>query len=36
VQYLMRWETLPANRDRPREGQVPAPSPLRLYRLTSR
>jgi hypothetical protein len=35
VQYLLRWETLPANRDRPREGNLPAPSPLRMYRLTS-
>jgi hypothetical protein len=30
--YLLRWESLPANRDRPRE-QVPPPSPLRVYRL---
>ena len=36
VQYLLRWETLPANRDRAREGNLPAPSPLRLYRLTNR
>jgi hypothetical protein len=27
---LLRWETLPANRDRPRE-EIPPPSELRLY-----
>jgi hypothetical protein len=26
VQYLLRWETLPANRDRPREGNYPRPA----------
>lgn len=31
VRYLLRWETLEANRDRPREGPLPAPSQLRLY-----
>ena len=30
---LLRWETLGANRDRPREGPLPAPSMLRLYEL---
>lgn len=30
---LLRWETLGANRDRPREGPPPAPSMLRLYEL---
>ncbi|MFC1716718.1 BNR repeat-containing protein [Candidatus Poribacteria bacterium] len=33
VRYAMRWETLPAHRDRPREGQPPAPVMLKLYRL---
>jgi len=32
VQYLLRWETLPVNRDRPRE-KVPEPTMLRLYKL---
>jgi hypothetical protein len=36
VQYLLRWETLPANRDRPRPGDLPAPSALRLYKLSSK
>ncbi len=31
--YLLRWETLPPNRDRPREGPLPGPSMLRLYQL---
>ena len=29
--YRLRWETLPANRDRPRKGRLPPPSMLRLY-----
>jgi hypothetical protein len=33
--YLLRWETLPANRDRPRQGPLPQPSMLRLYQLGS-
>jgi hypothetical protein len=32
--FLLRWETLPANRDRPRTGLLPAPSRLRLYEIT--
>jgi hypothetical protein len=32
VQYLLRWETLGVNRDRPRE-KVPEPTMLRLYKL---
>jgi len=32
VQYLLRWETLGVNRDRPRE-KVPKPTMLRLYKL---
>lgn len=31
--YLLRWETLPPNRDRPREGSPPPPSALRLFEL---
>lgn len=31
VRYVLRWETLPANRDRPRTGQLPEASSLRLY-----
>lgn len=33
VRYLLRWETLPANRDRPRTGPLPEASVLRLYTL---
>lgn len=29
--YVLRWETMPRNRDRPREGPLPAPSRLVLY-----
>jgi hypothetical protein len=29
--YTLRWETLDANRDKPREGKLPPPSKLRLY-----
>lgn len=35
VRYMLQWETLEANRDRPREPPLPAPSTLRLYKLTS-
>lgn len=35
VRYLLQWETLPANHDKPRKGPLPAPSPLRLYKLTN-
>ena len=31
--YIPRWETLPPNRDRAREGALPDPSMLRLYEL---
>lgn len=31
--YILRWETLPTNRDRKPEGKLPPPSMLRLYRL---
>lgn len=32
VRYVLRWETLGPNRDRPREGTLPGPSMLRLCR----
>jgi hypothetical protein len=34
VRYLLQWETLDANRDRPRQAPLPSPSTLRLYQLT--
>jgi hypothetical protein len=33
VRYVLRWETLGPNRDRPREGPLPGPSLLRLCKL---
>ncbi|AHF90862.1 hypothetical protein OPIT5_12240 [Opitutaceae bacterium TAV5] len=30
LRYVLRWETLPVNRDRPREGPPPEPSALEL------
>jgi hypothetical protein len=33
--YRLRWETLEANRDRPREGELPPPSMLRLIAITA-
>lgn len=33
VQYLLRWESLPPNRDAPREKPWPEPSDLVLYRI---
>lgn len=33
VIYLLRWETLPVNRDRPRPEPWPEPSPLTLWEL---
>jgi hypothetical protein len=33
VRYLLRWETLGPNRDRPRQPPLPGPTMLRLYRL---
>ncbi|MDR3709512.1 MAG: BNR repeat-containing protein [Capsulimonadaceae bacterium] len=33
VQYLMRWETLGANRDQPRTGPLPEPSMLQVVKL---
>jgi len=34
VRYILQWETLGPNRDRPRQPPLPAPSTLRLYKLT--
>jgi len=31
--FILRWETLPANRDRPREQPWPEPSLLRVIEL---
>lgn len=31
IRYFLRWETLSANRDRPRTGPLPGPSMLRVY-----
>ena len=33
VRYVLRWECLGANRDRPREGELPTNSDLVLYRI---
>lgn len=33
--FLMRWETLGPNRDRPREGPPPPPSMLRVYKMAA-
>jgi len=33
VRYVLRWETLPSNRDRAHPGDPPKPSMLRVYRL---
>ena len=33
VKYLLRWETLGRNRDRPRTGPVPEPQDLILYKI---
>jgi hypothetical protein len=33
TRYLLRWETLPENRDQPRRGQLPPPTMLRLVTL---
>ena len=36
ARYVLKWETLPSNRDLPREPPFPAPSTLRVYRLENR
>ncbi len=33
VRYVLRWETLPQNRDRPVDGPLPAPSMLRVIKI---
>jgi hypothetical protein len=33
TRYMLKWETLNRNRDRPREGPLPEPSTLYLYKL---
>ena len=33
TQYVLRWETLSANHDRPRQPPLPPASPLRLVKL---
>ena len=33
VRYILQWETLGRNRDRPRLPPLPKPSALRLYKL---
>jgi hypothetical protein len=35
VEYLLRWETLPSNCDRPRAEPLPPPSMLQLYECCS-
>jgi hypothetical protein len=35
VEYVLRWETMPSNRDRPHPGDPPPPSMLRVYKLHS-
>ena len=35
LRYVLRWETLDANRDQPRQGLLPPPSMLRLYAIKS-
>jgi len=34
TRYILRWETLPRNRDRPHPGDPPPPSMLRVYKLS--
>jgi hypothetical protein len=33
VSYVLQWEALGSNRDQPREGPLPGPSPLRVFKL---
>jgi len=35
TRYLLQWETLPQNRDLPREGQLPEPSELKLVKINT-
>lgn len=36
TRYVLRWETLPANRDKPRKGPLPENGPLVIYKLGQR
>lgn len=36
VRYVLQWETLGANRDKPRKQPLPEPSRLKLYKLTGK
>ena len=33
VRYVLKWETLPPNRDKPRPAPFPPPSMLHLFKL---
>lgn len=35
MRYMLQWETLGSNRDRPRKPPLPSPSTLRLYKLVA-
>ena len=35
VRYVLKWETLGPNRDRPRKGKLPPPSTLKLFKLVA-
>lgn len=35
ARFILQWETLDSNRDRPRKPPLPAPSTLRLYKLVA-
>ena len=36
IRYILQWETLGRNFDRPRKSALPKPSMLRLYKLSDR
>jgi hypothetical protein len=36
VKYFLQWETLEANRDKPRQPPLPEPSQLRIYKITEK
>lgn len=36
VRYFLQWETLPQNRDHPREGDIPDPSMLRVVKMATK
>ena len=33
IRYVLKWETLPSNRDKPRPAPFPPPSMLRIFKL---